>query len=417
MQVDLLVQNASQLLTVAAQGPQAGARMGELSMVPDGAVAISRGRIVKVGPTREVRRDVRARRVLNASGRVVLPGFVDPHTHLIFAGSRVGEFEMRVSGASYLDIMAAGGGIMNTVRAVREASEDQLLSQSRPRSDDMLSHGTTTAEVKTGYGLSTQDELKCLEVIRCLDATHPLDLVPTFLGAHAVPEEYAGRGDAYVDLITSEMLPLVAQSGQALFCDVFCDQGAFTLEQSRRVLLAARAHGLGLKIHADEFASLGAARMAAELGAVSADHLVRTPRDEMHALAEGGTIAVLLPGTPFGLAEQHFAAAQEWLAAGAVVALATDLNPGTCYCGSMPFMMALACRYMGLTPAQAVVAGTLNAAYAVGRGERIGSIEPGKDGDLVMLATDDYRDLAYRFGTNLVSTVVKAGKVVVERDA
>jgi len=416
MQVDLLVQNASQLLTVAAQGPQAGARMGELSMVPDGAVAISRGRIVKVGPTREVRRDVRARRVLNASGRVVLPGFVDPHTHLIFAGSRVGEFEMRVSGASYLDIMAAGGGIMNTVRAVREASEDQLLSQSRPRSDDMLSHGTTTAEVKTGYGLSTQDELKCLEVIRCLDATHPLDLVPTFLGAHAVPEEYAGRGDAYVDLITSEMLPLVAQSGQALFCDVFCDQGAFTLEQSRRVLLAARAHGLGLKIHADEFASLGAARMAAELGAVSADHLVRTPRDEMHALAEGGTIAVLLPGTPFGLAEQHFAAAQEWLAAGAVVALATDLNPGTCYCGSMPFMMALACRYMGLTPAQAVVAGTLNAAYAVGRGERIGSIEPGKDGDLVMLATDDYRDLAYRFGTNLVSTVVKAGKVVVERD-
>jgi imidazolonepropionase len=321
---------------------------------------------------------------------------------------------MRLSGATYLDIMVAGGGIMSTVRAVRGASDEELLEQSRARADDMLAQGTTTAEVKTGYGLTTADEMKCLRVIQHLDRTHPMDLIPTFLGAHAVPEEYRGRADDYTELVIQEMLPAVAaQRGLACFCDVFCDEGAFTLKQARKVLVAAEALGLGLKIHADEFAALGAAKMAAEMGAVSADHLIRTPREEMGSLADSGTVAVLLPGTPFGLGEREFARAQDWLEAGVAVALATDLNPGTCYCGSMPFIIALGCRNMGLTPAQAVVAATLNAAYAIGQESRVGSLEPGKVADLIVLNTDDYRDLAYRFGGNLVATVIKAGKVVV----
>ena len=261
MRADLLVQNAAQLLTIASSGPQAGQEMGELGLMPNGSVAIRQGRIVNVGPAQQLRGEVRARRILDASGRVVMPGFVDPHTHLVFAGSRVDEFEMRLSGATYLEIMEAGGGIMSTVRTVRRATEDDLLTESRARADEMLGHGTTTAEVKTGYGLSTGDELKCLRAIRRLDAEHPLDLVPTFLGAHAVPPEYGGQRDEYVDLIVHEMLPAVMRSGQACFCDVFCDQGAFTLEQSHRILLAAKAQGLGLKIHADEFVSLGAAPM------------------------------------------------------------------------------------------------------------------------------------------------------------
>lgn len=416
MQADLLVYNAGQLLTVASNGPQAGLEAGRLGIRRDGAVAIRDGRITKVGSSGELRSEVEALQVLDASGRVVMPGFVDPHTHLVFAGSRVNEFEMRLAGATYLEIMTAGGGIMSTVRAVREASDGELLAQSRARADDMLLYGTTTSEVKTGYGLSTADELKCLRVIQRLDRTHPIDLVPTFLGAHAVPEEYRDRADDYVELVIQEMLPAVAaHAGLARFCDVFCDAGAFTLEQARRVLAAAQALGLGLKIHADEFVALGAAKMAAELGAISADHLVRTPRDEMGALARAGTIAVLLPGTPFGLGEREFARARDWLQAGAAVALATDLNPGTCPCSSMPFIIALGCRYMGLTPAQAIVAATLNAAYAIGRGAEVGSIEPGKVADLIVLDAYDYRDLAYRFGGNLVAGVIKAGEVVVCR--
>jgi len=414
MQADLLVHNVGQLVTVASDGPQSGREMGRLEICHDGAVAVRDGYIVKVGVSSELRSEVKAQRVIDALGRVVMPGFVDPHTHLVFAGSRVSEFEMRLSGATYLDIMAAGGGIMSTVMAVRGASDEELLAQSRARADDMLAQGTTTAEVKTGYGLTTADEMKCLRVIQHLDRTHPMDLIPTFLGAHAVPEEYRGRADDYTELVIQEMLPAVAaQRGLVCFCDVFCDEGAFTLKQARKVLVAAEALGLGLKIHADEFAALGAAKMAAEMGAVSADHLIRTPREEMGSLADSGTVAVLLPGTPFGLGEREFARAQDWLEAGVAVALATDLNPGTCYCGSMPFIIALGCRNMGLTPAQAVVAATLNAAYAIGQEARVGSLESGKVADLIVLNTDDYRDLAYRFGGNLVATVIKAGKVVV----
>jgi len=390
--------------------------MGELGIVEHGAVAIKDGLIALVGPTAEVRRQVVAAKEMDASGKVVMPGFVDPHTHLVFAGDRAGEFEQRVKGATYLEIMAAGGGIMSTVRATRAASVEQLVEESRARLDRMLAHGTTTAEAKTGYGLDVENELKMLEAIRRLDAEHPVDLVPTFLGAHAVSTEYQGRADEYVDLVVEEMLPMVksqmSNPKSRIFCDVFCDEGAFTLEQSRRVLKAARSLGFGLKIHADEFRPLGGARLAVELGAISADHLVCTPDDEIELLAASGTIAVALPGTPFGLGRHEYTPARRIIDSGGALALATDLNPGTCWCESMQFIIALACRFMKMTPAEAVVAATINAAHAVGLGHRVGSLEVGKKADIVVLDAPDYRHLAYRFGVNLVDRVIKSGESV-----
>ena len=288
----------------------------------------------------------------------------------------------------------------------------------------MLAHGTTTAEAKTGYGLTTPDELKSLQAIHRLNQSQAVELAPTFLGAHAVPEEYTGRADAYVDLIVHEMLPAVSEQARSalagntvappIFCDAFCDEGAFDLAQTQRILRTAKALGMALKVHADEFAHLGAARLAAELGATSADHLLRTSHEEMTALARAGVVAVLLPGTPFGLGSQEYADARAMIAAGLPVALGTDLNPGTCYCESMPFIIALACRYMRMTPAEAVVASTINAAYAIRRGADLGRLQAGYAADLLILATDDYRHLAYRFGTNLVQTVIKRGEVVWE---
>jgi imidazolonepropionase len=391
--------------------------MAELSIIEDGAVAVQGDQILLVGPTREVSQHAgEGTQLIDASGKVAMPGFVDPHTHLVFAGDRASEFEMRLKGATYLEIMAAGGGIMNTVRATRAASLDELVVQSRERLDRMLAHGTTTAEAKTGYGLDTENELKTLEAIRLLDESHPVDLVSTFLGAHAIPAEYQGRGEEYVHLVVEEMLPRVQSQGYLahegpFFCDVFCEEGAFSLEQSRRILERARELGMALKIHADEFTSLGGAALAAELGATSADHLACTPEAEINLLADSGTVAVLLPGTPFGLGEAHYASARTMIDSGVPVALATDLNPGTCYCEAMPFVMALACRQMDMTPAETIVAATINAAHAIGLGHEVGSLEVGKKADLLMLDVPDYRHLTYRFGTNIVNTVVKAGRV------
>ena len=417
-----VVYGASQLLTLSGSGPRRGKAMGELGILADGAVAIAGGRIVATGATAAIRAAFRAREELDVGGRVVLPGIIDAHTHPVFAGARQDEFERRIAGASYLEIMAAGGGIMSTVRATRAATPDSLRSQAQPRLARMLAHGTTTAEAKTGYGLSVASELASLRAIRELSASQPLELVPTFLGAHAVPAEYADREDAYVDCVIHEMLPAVAQEARALargatsaampFCDVFCDQGAFSLPQARRILTAARALGMPLKIHADEFANLGAASLAAELGAVSADHLLKTQAGDREALAAAGVVPVLLPGTPFGLGQLEFADARAMIAAGLPVALGTDLNPGTCYCESMPFIVALACRFMHMTPAEALSASTVNAAHAIGRGADLGRLQAGYAADLVILDTDDHRDLAYRFGANLVQTVIKGGKVV-----
>jgi imidazolonepropionase len=419
MSVDLAVHSAQQLLVLASpEGPRRGPGMRDLDLITDGAVGIQGDRIVLVGTSQKVLAAAgTGSRLIDASGKVVMPGFVDPHTHAIFAGDRASEFEMRLQGASYVEILAAGGGIMDTVRATRQASLEEIVSQSRQRLDRMLALGTTTAEAKTGYGLDTENELKMLETIRLLDESHPLDLVPTFLGAHAIPAEYKGRGDEYVDLVVNEMLPALGPAGYLdhgppLFCDVFCEEGAFSVRQSRRILQKASDLGLRLKIHADEFNALGGTALAVELGATSADHLANTPDEEIGLLAASRTVGVLLPGTPFGLAENHYAPARKMIDQGVAVALATDLNPGTCYCESMPFIMALACRCLGLTPAEAIVASTINAAHAVGLGHEVGSLEIGKKADVVILDVPDYRHLSYRFGSNLMQTVIKAGTVV-----
>lgn len=422
MRVDLLVHSAAQLCTVPphAGGPQRGERLGDLGLIEDGAVAVRDGRVTLVGPTSKLRDAVEARREIDVTGKVVCPGFVDPHTHLVWMGDRAAEFEQRIAGATYMEIMEAGGGIMATVRATRTASVEGMAAAARPRLDRMLAYGTTTVEIKTGYGLETATELRQLEAIVALDRSHPVTVVPTFLGAHAIPSEYRDRPDAYVDLIAKEMLPAVAEKARALgidlpFCDVFCEEGAFDLQQTRRILEAAQALGFPLKVHVDEFKALGGTRLAVELGAVSADHLVKTAPEDVAALGRSETVAVSLPCTPFGLGHTTYTPARALLAAGAALALATDCNPGTAWTESMPFVIALACRYLRLTPAQALVAATLNAAYALNLGERVGSLTPGYTADLVLLDAPDIRHLGYRFGTNPVALVLKAGEVVIDR--
>jgi imidazolonepropionase len=417
MQADLIVHSARQLLTLSG-GPQRGDELGRLGLIEDGALAAAGGKIVAVGPTLELRRRYEAQQEIDARESVVLPGFVDAHTHLLWAGDRAAEFEMRIAGASYLDILAAGGGIVSTVVKTRAATVDDLIRDARPRLARMLQYGTTTAEAKTGYGLETRTELRMLEALIRLDEEGPVRLAPTFLGAHAIPAEFKDRPQEYVEIVCQEMLPAVqawwlehAGARPLPFVDVFCETGAFDLAQSRQILTAARKLGFPLKIHADEFASLGGVSLAVELGAVSADHLVATPEADVKALGNSGTVAVALPATPFGLAEGAYTPARSILEAGGLLALATDLNPGTAWCESMQFVIALACRYMRLTPAQAIAAATINAAAAIGQQARVGSLEVGKDADLLVLDAPDYRHLGYRFGTNLAAHVVRAGRV------
>jgi imidazolonepropionase len=393
--------------------------MGEPGIIERAAVAVAGGVILAAGPEAVLMRRYNATDGLDAGGRAVVPGFVDPHTHLPWAGDRAAEFELRIAGATYMEIMAAGGGIARTVEATRRASVEQLVSESRARLDRMLAHGTTTVEAKSGYGLTTEDEMKQLEAIAVLQRSHPVDLVPTFLGAHAVPPEYRGRADDYVSLIISEMLPRAKSLWRGfqpdfgedcpLFCDAFCEDGAFDLTQSRRILQAAAAQGYSLKLHVDEFRPIGGTPLAVELGAISADHLVTTPDEALALLARSETIGVALPGTPFGLGQHDFTPARRFIDLGGALALATDLNPGTCWCESMQFIIALACRYMKLLPAEALAAATINAAHAVGLAGRVGSIEPGKLADLVILDSTDHRMLGYRFGANQAALVIKRG--------
>jgi imidazolonepropionase len=421
-EIDLLVTNAGQLVTCASPaGPKRGAAMGQVGLIEQGAVGVAQGKIVAVGPSAALQAGYTARRTIDAGGKVVCPGFVDPHTHLVFAGDRVAEFELRIKGASYLEIMAGGGGIVSTSQAVRQASVEQLVAESRPRLEAMLVLGTTTVEIKTGYGLDTASELKLLQAIEALDQAHPGDVVPTFLGAHAIPPEYQGRAEAYTGLVITEMLPAVAEwyksstfaaRGRPCFNDVFCEQNAFNLDQSRRVLEAGLALGLPAKIHADEFTALGGVSLAVELGAVSADHLDVTPPAERARLAASDTVGVILPAVNFNLGSTHFAEARAWLEAGAAIALSTDINPGSAPCPSLPLVMAIACRYQKLLPAEALNACTINAAHAIGLGHQLGSLEVGKQADLLIIAAPDYRHLAYHFGGNLVETVIKSGQEV-----
>jgi imidazolonepropionase len=417
--IDVLIHNIGQLCTVPAHdgGPQRGHRLGDLGLLENAAVAVQDGKIAAIGPGSALRERYAATTMIDAGGQLVTPGLVDPHTHVIFAGERSGEFEQRIAGTTYQQIMAAGGGINRTVKDTRAARLDDLIAQSRRRLDTMLAHGSTTVECKSGYGLNTASEIMMLEAVARLNQRHPVDLAATFLGAHAIPPEYAGDPDGYVDLIVDDMLPAVARWRderwtEPLFCDVFCEVGAFDLDQTRRILTAARTYDMPLKVHVDEFEPLGGTRLAAELGAVSADHVVVTPDDEIEALGRSDTIAVSLPPTPFGLAHTHYTPAQRFLDAGAALAIATDCNPGTGWNENMQFVMALAARYLRLTPAQALAAATINAAYAAGRGERVGSLEPGKQADLVIWDAPAYPHLSYRFGANLAQRVIKRGRVV-----
>lgn len=413
----MLIHSASQVLTLAG-GPQRGHVLGRLGIIENGAVLFEGETITAVGPSDELRQAYPHAPRLDAGGKVVMPGFVDPHTHAIWANNRAGEFEQRLEGKTYLEILAEGGGILSTVRATRTQPLETLLNETRQRLWTMFTCGTTTAEVKTGYGLRTAAELRMLQALLSLDREGPLEIAPTFLGAHAIAPEYREQPDEYTRLICETMLPVLqewwphnAPFHPMPFVDVFCETGAFNLEQSRCILTKARELGFPLKIHADEFDNLGGASLAAELGAVSADHLVKTSAADIQALAASNTVAVGLPCTPFGLAEREYTPAREILAANGLLAIATDLNPGTAWCENMQFALALACRYMRLTPAQAIAAATINAAAAIGRAAQVGSLEPGKQADLIILAVDDYRHLGYRFGSNLVQTVIKKGRI------
>jgi imidazolonepropionase len=412
-----VLRHAAQLVGVTRPGElrKTGKPMGDPGIITDGAVVIDGDRIAWLGPTADLLDLPAEAEVIDLSGKVVVPGFVDSHTHLVFAGDRLDEWEQRLRGASYQEIAAAGGGIMSTVRAVRQSSREQLKALARSRLQRLLSFGVTTVEVKSGYGLTPADEIKCLEAIAELNAEGPVELVPTFLGAHVVPAEHAGDRGIYLDQLCDDMLPEVARCGLAEFCDVFCETGVFSLEESERILRRAAGLGMKLKVHADELTPLGGANLAVRLGAVSADHLLCVSEAGIDALAASGTVATLLPGTAFFLG-MPAAPARKLIERGATVALASDCNPGTCPTENLPLVGSMACVSMGMLPGEALTALTLNAAAALGRSEQVGSLAVGKQADLVVYDVTDYRELFYHFGVCQVWRVYKRGRVVHEAD-
>lgn len=418
MQADLLIENARQVVTSrGGANPLTKGDLGRIEIIENGAVAVGGGRILAVGTAAEVRAKVTvtpATRRIDATGQIALPGLVDAHTHLVFAGSRENELDLKLKGVPYLEILAQGGGILSTVRATRAADREELVGIGRKYARQMLAQGTTTAEVKSGYGLTVADELKQLEAVRDLASQSALDLVPTFMGAHAFPPEYKNDPEKFVDLLVTEMIPAVARQGLAEYCDVFCEKGVFSVEQSRRILQAGLAAGLKPKIHAEEIECLGGAELAAELGAASADHLLMISDAGIRKMADAGVVAVLLPATTFYLREDHYAPARKMIEAGVPVALASDFNPGSCPNNNLQFVMTVACLYLRMTPAEVINAVTINAAHAVGRADRVGSLEEGKQADIVLFDAPSYQYLPYRLGSNLVTTVIKQGKVVVE---
>ena len=411
---NLIIKNASQVVTCSGFAGKRGREMNDLHVIEGGTVVVTDGRIshvLRAGEALPV--DETNYTVIDATGKALLPGFVDPHTHFVFGGYREEEFSWRMRGDSYMEIMNRGGGIVNTTRATREASEDELFEVGRRRLDAMLRLGITTVEGKSGYGLDRDTEMKQLRVMRRLNEAHPADIVSTFMGAHATPAEWKGREDAFIDFNIREMFPLVAEEGLAEFADIFCEKNVFTIEQSRRYLQAAREQGFKLKIHADEIVQFGGAELAGELHCASADHLLQASDAGIRAMADAGVVATLLPLTAFSLRET-FARGREMIDAGCMVALATDLNPGSSFSASVPLLFALACIYMKLSPEEAVTAFTINSAAAIDRADRIGSIDVGKQGDLVLLQFPSYKFLPYHVGMNIVDTVIKQGEVVVK---
>ena len=415
----LAVINCSQLLTLGgAARPRVGAEMRELSIIEDGALLVFDGRIEKVGARTEIEPLIEAGvEVFDAGGRVLMPGFVDAHTHAVFAGMRVDEYEQRALGATYQEIAARGGGIRSTVRATRAASLEDLIEAGRRYSDWFLRTGTTTVEAKSGYGLTVEDELKLLRAIRRLDEETLLGYVPTFLGAHDIPEEYRARREDYVALIIEEMLPRVAEERLADYCDVFCEDNVFTTSETRRILQAARERGLGLRLHADQLSLSGGAQLAAELKTTTADHLEHTDAAGIAALAQARVQPVLLPGSVYALGHTRYPAAREMIDAGLAVVLATDFNPGSSPTPAMPMVLSIACTHLKMTPAEALTAATINAAYSLGRGTEIGSLEAGKRADFVIQDCADYREVAYFFGLEHAHAVYSVGRPAFLRGA
>jgi imidazolonepropionase len=407
----LAIVNIGQLVTFAGPArPRVGPELRELGLIPDAALLIDDGRIVAAGPFAELRTRIPPHAVVDAQGRCVTPGFVDAHTHLVFAGNRAAEFEQRIDGATYQQIAASGGGILSSVRQTRAATEDELLSVARRHRDWMLRSGTTTLEAKSGYGLDRTTELKLLRVLARLNHEGPARIVSTLLAAHTVPPEFAGRRAEYVRWIADELIPEVAAAKLASYCDAFCDDHAFTVDEARTVLAAARRHGLGLRIHAEQFRPDTGAALAAELGAATADHLESVTEEALRQLAAARVQPVLLPGSVFALGRAQYPPARRMIELGLAIVLATDFNPGSSPIASMPFILSLACLQMRLSPAEALVAATLNAAWSLGLGEQVGSLEAGKQADFLIHEFTDYRELAYFIAAPARPRVFVAGK-------
>jgi imidazolonepropionase len=411
----LLLINAGEIVTMAGlDKPRRGEQMKDLGIVSEGAIYSSEGKIVEVGDSKTLKRKYSdASTVIDAEGKLVAPGFVDPHTHLIFAGSRENELELKLRGATYQEIAASGGGLLGTVAKTRAATTEELISEASSRLRGMLEEGTTTAEAKSGYALDSNGELKILGAIESLSEQQPVDLVPTFLGAHAVPPEFEGRTDAYIDLLVNELLLLVARKTAARFCDVWVEQGYFSVEQARRLLIQAKSLGLTPKVHADELSACGGAELAGEMEAASADHLIHVSDGGLEAMKSAGTVAVLLPAASMS-SRLPYADARRIISAGVPVAIGTDLNPG-CWVESMQFIVSLAVHKLAMQPAEALTAATINAAHAINAAREVGSLEPGKSADFLIFNVPNHRQMGYRFGRSLVEVVAKKGNVVVDR--
>ncbi|MEP7077169.1 MAG: imidazolonepropionase [Acidobacteriota bacterium] len=420
MNIDLLISNIGQLVTCASSVPKRGSAMRDVGMIENGAVAVNDGKIVAVGKASDFESIYDAANELDAAGKVVCPGFVDPHTHIVFAGDRLDEFELKIQGADYLEILANGGGIISTVEKTREASIDELVEQGMRRLGKMLACGTTTAEIKTGYGLNTETELKMLAVIAELDKTHAIDIVPTFLAAHAIPSESKDNPEKYVNLICDTMLSsawkwFVASTFYRrgpFFCDVFCEKGAFTLAQTKKILETAKSLGFQLKAHVDEFTNLGGSRLAIEMGAASIDHLDAISDEEIKLLAASNTIGIVTPTVNFNFGSSHFANARKLIDAGCAIALSTDYNPGSAPCPSQPMAMAIASRHQKLLPAETLNAATINAAYAISIGDKVGSIEVGKKANMLIIDASDYREVPFEFGSSNIHRIFIDGNEI-----
>lgn len=414
---NIIIKNAKEIVTSTGFSKKNGEEMKSIGIIEDGSIIITDGIIERVGKTKEVLKDfdTEGYEVVDASYKSVLPGFVDSHTHFIFGGYREEEFNLRLQGATYMEIMKSGGGISGTVKATRDATKDELFELGKKRLDSMMEFGVTTVEGKSGYGLETDTEIKQLEVMVDLDREHPIDIVRTYMGAHDVPVEYKGRTDEFVDYLIEEGLPKVKDKKLAEFCDIFTEENVFSIEQSRKLLSKAKDMGFKLKMHADEIVQLGGAELAAELGVLSADHLLQASDKGLLAMRDSGVIATLLPGTAFSLKEDY-ARARYIIDNGGAVALATDYNPGSCYTNSIPLLIALGTIYMGMSIEEVITALTINGAAAVGREDTVGSIDVGKLGDIIILDAPSYKFLSYNIAVNLVKTVIKKGKIVFDKN-